>query len=37
MSRLWELISPERRDACLKQVKALVAAQWKEETRGAVS
>jgi hypothetical protein len=31
---LWELMSPERRDAYLKQGKALVAAQWKEETRG---
>jgi transcriptional regulator with XRE-family HTH domain len=31
---LWELMSPERRDAYWKQGKALVAAQWKEETRG---
>jgi hypothetical protein len=31
---LWELMSPERRDLYLKQGKALVAAQWKEETRG---
>ena len=31
---LWELLSPERRDTYLKQGKALVAAQWKEETRG---
>ena len=31
---LWELMSPDRRDAYWKQGKALVAAQWKEETRG---
>jgi transcriptional regulator with XRE-family HTH domain len=31
---LWELMSPERREAYWKQGKALVAAQWKEETRG---
>lgn len=31
---LWELMTPERRDAYWKQGKALVAAQWKEETRG---
>ena len=31
---LWELMSPERRDAFWKQGRALVAAQWKEETRG---
>jgi transcriptional regulator with XRE-family HTH domain len=31
---LWELMSPERRDTYWKQGKALVAAQWKEETRG---
>ena len=30
---LWELMSPERRAAFWKQGKALVAAQWKEETR----
>lgn len=31
---LWELMTPERRDIYWKQGKALVAAQWKEETRG---
>jgi transcriptional regulator with XRE-family HTH domain len=31
---LWELMSPERREAYWKHGKALVAAQWKEETRG---
>jgi len=34
---LWELMSPERRDKYWKQGKALVAEQWKEETRGEVS
>ena len=34
---LWELMSPERRDTYWKQGKALVAEQWKEETRGEVS
>ena len=31
---LWELMSPERREAYWKHGKALVAAQWKGETRG---
>jgi hypothetical protein len=34
---LWELMSPERRNRYWKQGKALVAEQWKEETRGEVS
>ena len=34
---LWELMSPGRRDTYWKQGKALVAEQWKEETRGEVS
>ena len=34
---LWELMSSERRDTYWKQGKALVAEQWKEETRGEVS
>ena len=34
---LWELMSPGRRDTYWKQGKALVAEQWKEETRGKVS
>jgi transcriptional regulator with XRE-family HTH domain len=33
---LWELMSPDRRDLYWKQGKALVAEQWKEETRGEV-
>jgi hypothetical protein len=31
---LWELLSPERRHQYWKHGKALVAEQWKEETRG---
>ena len=34
---LWELMSQERRNKYWKQGKALVAEQWKEETRGEVS
>ena len=31
---LWELMTADRRDAFLKQGKGLVAAQWREESRG---
>jgi len=31
---LWELMTPERRNAFWKEGKALVAAQWREENRG---
>ena len=31
---LWELLSPDRRDAYWKQGKVLVAEQWKAEKRG---
>jgi hypothetical protein len=33
---LWELMSADRREKYWKQGKALVAEQWKEETRGEV-
>lgn len=34
---LWELMSPDRREAYLKHGKALVSGQWRAESRGEVA